>query len=254
MRDAGEIDVRATIDGTRFGLYQTLIVGLCMLVVFFDGYDTQSIGYVAPLMAKDLALGIASFGPIFAAGLVGLMLGAMGFGTLADQIGRKWSVVLSVLLYSVFSLLTPLADSFASLLALRFLAGLGAGGALPIVTAIAHEYTPERSRTFVVAIVNSGFPMGSIVGGLLSASIIGAYGWPAIFYIGGVAPLFVLLAVVVWLPESIGFLALKGTASTEIVRILGDITGQTIAPDTRFRIGRRQASPFITSSAMDAPL
>jgi hypothetical protein len=77
MREAGEIDVRATIDSTRFGRYQALIAALCMLVTFFDGYDTQSIGYVAPLMAKDLGLGMASFGPIFAAGLIGLMLGAM---------------------------------------------------------------------------------------------------------------------------------------------------------------------------------
>ena len=236
MSAVADIDIRATIDGLRFGRYQVLVVALCMLATIFDGYDTQSIGYVAPLMAKDLGLAMASFGPIFAAGLVGLMLGAMAFGTLADNIGRRWSVMLSVLVYGVFSLLTPLADSFASLLALRFLAGLGCGGTLPNVIALTREYTPERSSAFATNVISACFALGSILGGVFSASVTGAYGWQAIFYIGGVAPLFVLLAVALWLPESISFLALKGTASAEIVRILGKITRQAVPTDTRFKL------------------
>jgi hypothetical protein len=89
MSDTAEIDVRASIDCAGFGRYQVLIVGLCMLVVMFDGYDTQSIGYVAPLMAKDIDISVASFGPIFAAGLFGSMLGAMAFGKAKNE--RKQS-------------------------------------------------------------------------------------------------------------------------------------------------------------------
>jgi MFS transporter, AAHS family, 4-hydroxybenzoate transporter len=244
MSDTAEIDVRATIDCAGFGRYQALIIGLCMLVVMFDGYDTQSIGYVAPLMAKDIGISMASFGPIFAAGLFGLMLGAMAFGTLADRIGRKWGIILSVLVYSVFSLLTPLADSFASLLVLRFLAGLGNGGAFPIVIAITREYAPARSSAFAVNVLGACFSAGSIIAGLFSAGIAGDHGWRMIFYIGGAAPLVLLLALVLWLPESISFLALNSTASPEIARILRRITGQAIANATRFRLSETTLSGF----------
>jgi MFS transporter, AAHS family, 4-hydroxybenzoate transporter len=244
MRDTAEIDVRATIDRARFGRYQALIIGLCMLVIMFDGYDTQSIGYVAPLMAKDIGISMASFGPIFAAGLFGLMLGAMAFGTLADKIGRRWGIILPVLVYSVFSLLTPFAESFASLFVLRFLAGLGNGGAFPIVIAIIREYAPVRSSAFAVNVLGSCFSAGSIIGGLLSAGVTGDYGWQAIFYIGGAAPLVVLLALVLWLPESISFLALNSTASPEIARILRRITGQAFPTDARFRLSETTLSGF----------
>jgi MFS transporter, AAHS family, 4-hydroxybenzoate transporter len=244
MSDTGVVDVRATIDCAGFGRYQALIVGLCMLVVMFDGYDTQSIGYVAPLMAKDIGIGMASLGPIFAAGLFGLMLGAMAFGTLADKIGRKWGIILSVLIYSIFSLLTPLADSFASLLVLRFLAGLGNGGALPIVIALTREYVPARLSAFAVNVLGACFSAGSIIAGLFSAVITADHGWGVIFYVGGATPLVLLLALLLWLPESIGFLALNSAASPEIARILRKITGQAVASATRFRLPETTLSGF----------
>jgi MFS transporter, AAHS family, 4-hydroxybenzoate transporter len=145
---------------------------------------------------------------------------------------------------SVFSLLTPFADSFGLLLALRFLAGLGNGGAFPIVIAIIREYAPARSSAFAVNVLGSCFSAGSIIGGLLSAGITGDYGWQAIFYIGGVAPLVVLLALVLWLPESISFLALNSTASPEIARILHRITGQAFAKNVRFRLPETTLSGF----------
>jgi len=217
-----------------FGSYQFLVVSLCVAIAAFDGYDTQSIGYVAPLIAKDLGIGMANLGPIFGAGLVGLTLGAILFGTWADQIGRKWATLLSILVFAIFSLATPSAASFQSMLLIRFLAGVGLGGALPNVVALTAEYVPARVRGITVNLVNASFAFGSILGGLISAKVVPVYGWHAVFYIGGVIPLLSLAVFIIWLPESLQFLVVKGSASAEIARVLGRVTKRPFAATARY--------------------
>lgn len=234
MDQSHSIDVTEVVNGARFGSYQFLVVSLCIAIAAFDGYDTQSIGYVAPLIAKDLGIGMASLGPIFGAGLVGLTLGAILFGTLADWIGRKWAALLSILVFALFSLATPSAGSFQTMLLIRFLAGVGLGGALPNVVALTAEYVPERVRGITVNMVNASFAFGSILGGLISAKIVPVFGWHAVFYIGGVVPLFSLVFFIIWLPESLQFLVVKGSASADIARILGRITRRPFDAAARY--------------------
>src|ERR1700722_18165448 len=135
MNDAQSLNVTDVIDQSRVSGAQWTVLGISLITAVFDGYDTQGIGYVAPAMARDLGLAPAALGPVFSASFVGLMIGAIVFGMLADKIGRKQAIIWPIVIFGVFSLLTPLGHTVQSLVILRALAGVGLGGTLPNVTA-----------------------------------------------------------------------------------------------------------------------
>ena len=144
--DAPQVNVPALIDAQKIGTFQIRVAVLCAAVVFMDGFDAQAIGYVAPTLSKAWSLKPGELGPVFAAGLFGLMLGALAFSPLADRIGRKPVIIFCTLWFGVTSLLTVTAESTTSLLVWRFVTGLGLGGAMPNPIALTCEYAPQRSR------------------------------------------------------------------------------------------------------------
>jgi AAHS family 4-hydroxybenzoate transporter-like MFS transporter len=174
-----------------------------------DGFDTQSIALVAPEIALAWHAKPAAFGVVFGAGLLGSLLGALGFGALADRFGRKPSLLAAIFVFATVSLVTPFTASLQSLTLVRLVTGLGLGGALPAVIAITSEYAPKRLRATVVAIMFCGFPLGAVIGGLTAAELIPAFGWASLFYIGSAAPLLLLPLIAVFVPESTRFLALQ---------------------------------------------
>ncbi|HUJ36076.1 MAG TPA: MFS transporter, partial [Hyphomicrobium sp.] len=93
------VDVSELIDRHKVGGFQRLVALLCALAVFMDGFDTQMVGYVLPALAKSLAVPPAAMTPMVVSGLVGLMLGALGFGIIADRIGRKSVIVFCLLVF-----------------------------------------------------------------------------------------------------------------------------------------------------------
>src|SRR5258708_13491249 len=200
------IDVAAVIDRISIGRLQWATILLCGLVAILDGFDTQAIAFVAPLIAKDLQLEMSLFGPVFGAGLFGLMVGALVLGPAADHWGRKPVIIISTLVFGAFALLTPMIQSLNALLLLRFLTGLGLGGAMPNIIALTSEYSPKTKRATLVTLMFCGFPLGAVLGGLLSAQLMPKFGWPAVFYLGGILPLVLLPFLWAWLPESIRFL------------------------------------------------
>ncbi|MDH7794763.1 MULTISPECIES: aromatic acid/H+ symport family MFS transporter [unclassified Beijerinckia] len=200
---------RTTIDQSNLGRYQITIIALCSVVAMIDGFDTQAISLVAPQMAHDLQIDMAHFGPIFGAGLLGSLIGSMLFGGLADRFGRKPTLLFAVLLFAGASLVTPFCRSFGLLVAIRFITGLGLGGALPSIIAITAEYTPARMRQTVIAGMFCGFPLGAVLGGMATAAAMPVLGWQSIFVAGGVIPLLLLPILALLLPESMAFLELK---------------------------------------------
>lgn len=228
------VNVDQLIDEGRWTSFQTLTVGLCAAVVVLDGFDTQAIAYVAPVLAKSWGLTPSAFGPVFAAGLVGMMVGALSLGPVADRRGRKLAILVSVALMGLFSLATMFATSIEGLLALRFLTGLGLGGAMPNVIALSAEYTPARWRSTAVGVMFCGFPFGAVLGGLLAAQIIPAFGWESVFLIGGIAPLLLLFVLVPMLPESVRFLVARRSSDTNIAKLVAKAV-----PDARLAAGTR---------------
>lgn len=177
---------------------------LCALVALCDGFDTQSIAFVAPVISTQWGVLPAQFGPVFSAGLVGLALGAFLFGSLADRVGRKLVILLCVALFGLSSILTIFSSSMAELALWRVVTGLGLGGVLPNLIATTNEVAPAKRENLFVMMMFCGFPLGATIGGLVSAPLIQAWGWPSVFIMGGVLPLALLPLLYLYLPKSTG--------------------------------------------------
>jgi len=228
------VNITDLIDSNPIGGFQIRVFVLCALVALLDGVDTQSIGVAAPFIAENLHIPVTSFGPIFSAALFGAMLGALTFGPLADRFGRKVMLIIATLVFATFTFATPFSDSLSALLACRFLAGIGLGGATPCFIALTSEYTPERKRAMVVTAQWAAFPLGGMLGGLLNSYVIAALGWRALFYIGGIAPVVVSVLLAWLLPESLRFLlARRSSATAQIGRITEALCGKALPAGVR---------------------
>ena len=233
----GTIDIAEFIDQQPVGAFQIKLLLACAAVLFLDGFDTQAVGYVAPALAREWGLTKAALGPVFSAGLFGLMIGALLFGPLADRVGRKKIIILSTLAFGIGTLVTAFVQDVNSLLAVRFLTGLGLGGAMPNAIAMTSEFNPRRRRATMVMIMFCGFSVGAALGGLLAAALIPHFGWRSVFVIGGAAPLLLVPVLALWLPESVRFLALTGRAHQRVAGLLGLINPKAaFAPGAQFVI------------------
>jgi AAHS family 4-hydroxybenzoate transporter-like MFS transporter len=208
------LDIRRFIDDRPVSRYQLLVAVMCGLIVFVDGFDAQAMGFVAPALTAAMGISRGMLGSVISSGLVGMMIGALVSGPLADRIGRKPVLVACALVFGIGSLLTATAQSIESLMLWRAITGLGMGGAMPNAIALTSEYMPRRRRAGAVTMMICGFSLGAAVGGLVAASIIPRFGWPSVFVVGGIIPIAIALASVVLLPESIRFLLVRGRSET----------------------------------------
>lgn len=167
-----------------------VVLAVCLLAAMLEGFDIQSMGVAAPRMVPALGLSPGQAGWAFSASLIGLMIGASAGGAIADRIGRRPVLVASVVAFGLFSLATPLAGGFEALLAARVMTGLGLGGAMPMLIALASEQAAPARKATLVAVVTAGLPLGGAIAGVLARSSL-AQDWRMIFVVGGVAPLLV---------------------------------------------------------------
>src|SRR5579872_2921783 len=192
----------ASVEQTPFNSYQLLIVVLCGATLFMDGFDALAMGYVAPALGPGLHIARQALGPVFSSGLVGIMIGALLFGPLADRVGRRPVLIVCTVLFGICSLLTAKSDSLATLLVYRLITGLGLGGAMPNAIALTAEYAPKRLRATAVTAIFCGFSIGAAAGGFVAAGLISKYGWQSVFIAGGVTPLVIAVLQMAMLPES----------------------------------------------------
>jgi len=224
------VDIRRFIDERPVSRYQVLVAVMCGLIVFVDGFDAQAMGYVAPALTVALKISRGVLGSVISSGLVGMMIGALVSGPLADRIGRKPVLIACSLIFGLGSLLTATAQSVESLMFWRAITGLGMGGAMPNAIALTSEYMPRRRRAGAVTMMICGFSLGAAVGGLVAASIIPRFGWPSVFIVGGIIPIAIAMASLVLLPESIRFLLVRGGAESRARASLARIApGESVA-------------------------
>src|SRR5579872_762878 len=235
--NAKPIDVAAFIDAQPVGGFQIKLILACATVLFLDGFDTTAIGYVAPALAKEWNIGKTALGPVFSAGLFGLMIGALLFGPLADRLGRKKIIILSTLAFGVGTLVTAFVNDVNTLLVVRFLTGLGLGGAMPNTVSLTSEFSPKRRRATMVMVMFVGFSIGAALGGLLAAALIPQFGWRSVFIVGGALPLILVPILALRLPESVRYLALTAHADDRVARLLRLINREaTFSSASRFVI------------------
>jgi MFS transporter, AAHS family, 4-hydroxybenzoate transporter len=232
MAPSTVLDIRKFIDDRPVGRYQWLVAGMCALIVFVDGFDAQAMGFVAPALSAALQIPRNVLGSVISSGLVGMMVGALVSGPLADRVGRKPVLAASVLIFGIGSLLTATADSVNTLMTFRVLTGLGMGGAMPNAIALTSEYMPRRRRAGAVTMMICGFSLGAAVGGLVAAAIIPRFGWESVFIVGGIGPIVIAFAAFLVLPESIRFLMVTGGEEQRVRQYLGRVAPGTAIPAT----------------------
>ncbi|MBJ9749191.1 MULTISPECIES: 3-(3-hydroxy-phenyl)propionate transporter MhpT [Burkholderia] len=208
-------------------------LGLCFAIALLEGLDLQSVGVAAPRMAHEFGLSVSQMGLAFSAGTFGLLPGAMLGGWLADRVGRKHVLIASVCLFGLLSIATAQVSSFAMLVAVRALTGLGLGGAMPNLIALSSEAVDARSRSSAVAVMYCGIPFGGVIASLIGVLLAGDTEWRHIFYVGGVGPLLLAPLLLALLPESRAFLdvSASGAARPSVGQTLfgGSRTGTTLA-------------------------
>ena len=223
------VNVRDLIDRSPIRTLQYWTFATCILIAVMDGYDTAVVGVAAPALIKQGLVDARSFGYIASAGLAGFVPGMLVFGPAADRWGRKLALAVAVVIFAAGSLVTGLSEGLPTLLMSRFITGIGVGGAAPCFVALAADYAPQRARTTVVTVLWAGVPFGGVLGGLVAARFLDSAGWPALFYLGAVAPVAAVGLLVTTVPESIGYLAARGGQDERIRsvvrRIVIDPTG-----------------------------
>jgi AAHS family 4-hydroxybenzoate transporter-like MFS transporter len=226
------LNADALIENAQHTSMRRVTFAICFIVAMLDGYDTQAIAFVAPVIAKQWGISVDTFGPVFAIGLLGLTIGALAFGPIADRYGRKPILFVSTAIFGAFGLMTVLATTYNELLVYRLLTGIGLGGAMPNVIALTSEYFPRRIRTTAVTLMFTGFPIGAVIGGIAGGKLIAAFGWHSIFVVGGVAPLVILPLIALWLPESIRYLLRTEPQSQRVQMIVARLAPLgNVAPD-----------------------
>ena len=220
-----KLDIVELVNVPHMTGFQKLVVLLCAIIAMLDGFDTQAIAFVAPAIAAEWGADKSAFGPVFSSALVGLAVGSFILGAVADRIGRRVVIIGGTDAFGTFSIATAFSTSLDQIMLLRFLTGLGLGGAMPNIIALTTEYSPKRLRTVMVVLMFSGFPLGALLGGIVSAQLVAGFGWSSVFWFGGILPLLLVPVLIYKLPESLPFLVRSEKSENDDVlrRLVGKI-------------------------------
>jgi len=230
-------DIEALIDGRPLSAFQIRVLVLIGCLVLMDGFDVQVIGFVAPALLRAWSLRPDALGPIFGAGLFGMLVGSTGLGMLADRIGRRPVLIGATFFVALCVLSTAATRSVPQLLALRFLTGLGLGGVLGNAVTLASEYCPSARRASLLMGISCGFTAGAIFGGLLAAVLIPRTGWRSVFVVGRLLPLGVAILLIRALPESLQLLLVRGADRARIEYWLQRLApGIIVEPTTALQV------------------
>ncbi|MDQ9021507.1 MFS transporter [Acinetobacter sichuanensis] len=221
-----QVDLREFLDENRISPLQKFIIFICLMIVVVDGIDISIMGFVAPVIKNEWGITTTALAPVMSAALVGLALGAVISGPLADKFGRKKLLIVNLIGFGFFTLIAAVSTNVTELMIFRFIAGLFMGGVMPQAVTLTTDYSPMRVNARMVTLILSGFTFGAALGGFLAAWVIPHYNWHAMMIIGGILPLILAVIVAFKLPESIGFKVLKQHPKAEIDAII-----QKIAPD-----------------------
>jgi AAHS family 4-hydroxybenzoate transporter-like MFS transporter len=237
MPDAGKrtMDVGEAIEAQTDSWFSRLILILCCVAMAVEGYDVQVVAYAAPAIIRDWHIDKTYFTPVFSAALLGYMIGATFLSGVSDRIGRQRTLVLGNIFFGLLTIASSFATTIPTLLALRFVAGLGLGCSIPSVMALGVEYASQRRRAFRVSILFVGYTLGAALGGFVSAALIVRFGWQSAFYFSGFGSLAIGFVAYFFLPESARFLAIRNLSDPRITTIMKRLRPDlAVGPATRF--------------------
>src|SRR5437764_1117928 len=224
------VDVGAILDDGHFGGYQKLLVFATAMTIILDGFDNQVMGGAIPVLMREWHKTRPEFAWVLTAGMIGMMVGGAIGGIVGDKFGRRNALLGSVIAFGVLTIAVSFANSIPMLILLRFLAGLGLGGAMPSATAIAAEYVPRRKRPVAVTLTVICVPLGGAFAGWIGGYILPRYQRRVLFGVGGALPLVLAALLFKVLPESPRYLASLQARWGELRTLLGKL-GHTVDAD-----------------------
>ncbi|MEJ2590575.1 MAG: MFS transporter [Candidatus Thiodiazotropha sp.] len=199
-------DPRELIDHSPMSKWQISAITLCVLLVSLDGFDVLSISFAAPGIAREWGIDKAALGIVLSMELIGMGIGGFILGHLADRFGRRPTILFSLALMSLGMFLASVAPDVTTLSVIRLVTGLGIGGILASVNAMAAEYSNARCRNLSVSLMAAGYPMGVILGGTIASLLLTSFDWRAVFVFGAIVTLICLPLAWFLMPESISYL------------------------------------------------
>ena len=221
---------------------------LCLMTLIIDGFDVQAMGYVIPALSAAWNVEPSQFRTVLPAANFGVLIGSLLFSPLADKIGRRPVLVGSTLWFAVMTLAAAFAgnvteflgtgDPLQTLFWLRLVGGIGMGCIIPNATALIGEYSPAGRRVSLMMNITVGFTAGGAVAGFVARWLIPQFGWQSVFLVGGAIPLSIAIAMLVGLPESLQFLAVRRRRLDQVARWL-----KQLDPTDQDRCRRRHTSP-----------
>jgi AAHS family 4-hydroxybenzoate transporter-like MFS transporter len=231
------VDVCEWLNRQWVGRLPFLVLCLGGACLFFEGFNALGVALVAPGLIRDLNLSPTAVAPAVMMEFLGLVAGCLVVAPLADRVGRRPVLLGSVTGFSVFSFATCASWSLVSLCAFRFLAGTGIGGGMAAAIAIVSEFLPERKRAALTVVTVACFPLGAAMGGIVAALLVPTSGWQTVFFVGGIGPVFVAMALFVILPESPRHLVARRVDAERVAEILSCINRRSVfLASTRFII------------------
>ncbi|WP_269913918.1 MFS transporter [Acinetobacter sp. HY1485] len=203
------MDIISRLQRLPVGRFHYRLLAIVGLGWMFDAMDTGMIAFIMPSLVKAWQLSPSQSGFIVSLTFVGMALGAVVAGRLADQFGRRTVLACTLAIYSTATALCAFAPNLTYLLILRFLVGIGLGGQLPVAVSLVSEYIPSQVRGRFIVLLESFWGLGWLCAALISYWIIPKIGWHAAFLIGGL-PLFYVWIILTKIPESVPYLVNKG--------------------------------------------
>lgn len=190
---------------SRFSKASAAAVLVCWLLVVFDGYDLIVYGTVQSSLISETGWGLskATAGTIGSMAFLGMMIGAIFAGRMADSWGRRRTIIGCAVVFSVFTVLCAFAPNAPVFGVLRLLAGIGLGGLVPSANALVAELVPTKWRSTIATLMMSGVPIGGSIAALVGISLIPAFGWESMFLVAALALLIVVPLGLKFLPETL---------------------------------------------------
>lgn len=188
---------------------QIVAVAITIGLNALDGFDVLSIAFASPGIMKDWGISKATLGFVLSMELAGMAVGSLILGGVADKIGRRPTVLGCLVLMSVGMFMAARTQGVYDLSIWRIVTGLGIGGVLAAINAVAAEFSSFKRRHLCVSIMAIGYPIGAVLGGLVVAQLLTTQSWHSVFYFGSIVTVAFIPLVLLLVPESVAWLVRK---------------------------------------------
>lgn len=205
-------DPREILARSPMTTLQIVVIAITVALNALDGFDVASISFASPGIAKEWGIERGALGVVLSMEVIGMAIGSMLLGGIADKIGRRRTVLACTAVMAVGMFMVPTTRGLVELSAWRVFTGLGIGGMLATINAVAAEFSNTRRRNLSVSMMSIGYPIGAVVGGILAQRLLVIYDWRAVFYLGAIATTLLIPVVFFFVPESVQWLTQRRPA------------------------------------------